>query len=112
MPLYKVDWKKVWPETGKIGDDGTLNPALYSPALKIDKIKEIELATVERCFEFPSPKSNVLYFCRDVGMEVGASDGKLTQWVLVKYTKVGQKAIAHGQPMTVRELRKKGAIIP
>jgi hypothetical protein len=114
MPLYNENWSTVWPETGKRRGDGKRNPSRYAPTLTLQEIHDIEMTTVNDPrvgIELLSDRSHLRCFYRDVGYIVGASMCKLTSWVFVRCEVVSAGELVFGFPITVEELRKKGAVV-
>jgi hypothetical protein len=112
-PYWASDRPKHWPpkedlwptiitETGSKG-----SPARYSPELTVADIERIEMECVEGVgVEFDSPRPHVRHFFREIDFEVGASNGRLVRFVYVEYH---QSGAVHGGPISIEELRKKGA---
>jgi hypothetical protein len=83
--------------------------ACYHPRLSLDEIERLEMETVREGFEIKSKcKPHQWVYCRHVGEVIGYSKGKATEYVYVCYAQEGS---VHGLPMTLQELRNKGATI-
>ncbi len=89
--------------TGRDGD------AWYDPRLSLMEIENIEMGTVRDVFEIPEKrKPHQRVYCRRAGREIGVSKGKTTEYVYVFYNQEGG---VHGLPITLQELRNKGATL-
>jgi hypothetical protein len=91
-------------------------PSVYDPNLTDDEISRLEMACVpghaawgrEAGIELPQRIPHLRMFYSHLDRVVGASEGKKTDYVLVKYNNDGS---VHGYPVTARYLKSKGAVI-
>ena len=112
-PYWVADRPKHWPPKADlwnevVGQTGTRGcPARYGPHLTIDDIERIELECVHGAgVEFDSPHAHVRYYFQELEFDVGASQGHLVRHIYVEYH---QSGAVHGRPISVEELRQKGA---
>jgi hypothetical protein len=88
-------------------------PARYHPNLSTADIERMEMDCVagqkpeDRGQEIiKKRKPNKRVYWKHIGRVIGASKGEQTEYIFVEY---GISGNVHGRPMTVRELRGKGA---
>ncbi|MBW3541557.1 MAG: hypothetical protein KY476_14915 [Planctomycetes bacterium] len=112
-PYWVADRPKHWPPRPELwreiiqrtGDKGV--PARYSPDLSLTEIEQMEMACVLGAgIEFDSPEAHVRYFFQEFENSIGASAGSLVEHIYVEYHQSGP---VHGRPISIEELRRKGA---
>lgn len=105
-PPPGVPWEDVVKATaGK-------KPARYHPTYSSDRVREeLELRCVRQGTELSmsgaDPQTKRCFFMR-MNAVIGASNGEETEYVFAEYLVSGE---VHGRPITVQELRRKGAEI-
>jgi hypothetical protein len=88
---------------------GREGDAWYHPQLPIVEIRQIEMGTLRDMYEIEGKRKNhQRVYCRGLGREIGVSKGQLTEYVYVFYSQSGG---VHGLPITLDELKRKGARI-
>ena len=87
--------------------EGKEGNAWYDPQLSIAEIERIEMDSVrETCEIEKKRKPHQRVYFRHLGRVIGVSKGKTTEYVYVFYNREGG---VHGFPITLQELRNKGA---
>jgi hypothetical protein len=92
----------------KLVADSKNEVAYYSPLVSEADQQTLELNCIDNGTELPRRSSHKRTFYMDTGTEIGASNGKPTTYIFVEWLSMGE---VHGRPITVEELRKKGAHI-
>jgi hypothetical protein len=105
-PRPSESWDDVVRETGR--HEGI---ARYHPDLSLVEIERMEIDTVTEAMglghEIESKrKHNKRVYWRRMDRIIGASNGQETQYLYVEYGITGN---VHGRPMTVEQLKSKGA---
>ena len=100
LPPQGIAWKELVAETGESGGE-----AYYRHRMSEGEHRRIETEciTPERLFRETGHKR--MYYM-DMEKLVGASAGQETNFLYVEYLSSGE---VHGRPITVDELRRKGA---
>ena len=82
--------------------------SIYNPELTLDQIERLEMSTVQGDAggELILQICHVRKFWRRLAEDIGASQGKKTNYVLVQYNNNGS---VHGYPVTESYLRQRGA---
>jgi hypothetical protein len=106
---------KMWDRSILTAQTGTPDqPSLYDPNLTDQQISLLEMACVPGsnawqsnvAIELPRTLPHVRMFYRRHDQIVGASNGKRTEYIIVKYNSDGS---VHGYPVTSDYLKSKGA---
>jgi hypothetical protein len=109
--LPKADRKHIpepgWTWTSVIErSQGREADSWYHPLLSHAEIERIEMGALRNDLEVKAKRrSNVRFYWRHLGTEIGASKGVPTEYVYVNYAQEGG---VHGFPITLDELRRKG----
>lgn len=117
-PPKNEAWAEIRKKT-KLAINGRRPTAKYHPDLSRLQWRQIEEQTLAQdetgryVHEFDSGKEDKRTFCRRVtglAHPLGASMGEDTDWVYVEWLGTPQGEF-HGQPMTIADLKRRGATI-
>lgn len=88
--------------------DSTANgPAKYSQTITEPEQQQMELSCIAQESPFRGDNT-VRRFWMDAGKMIGASNGEETRYIMVEWKNSGE---IHGRPISLSELRRKGASI-
>jgi len=101
-PPQGIEWAKLVKQTGTLG-----GAALYHPSITLDEQRLLESAGAMPRHLFLEHRHKRMYFM-DVGRIIGASSGNETTCL---YAEVLSSGELHDRPITIDDLRRKGAEI-
>jgi hypothetical protein len=101
-PPNVIGWRELVAETGKPGGE-----AYYHGSVSRIEQQEMEMGCIEPARLFRQLRNKRMYYA-DIGRRIGASDGENTNFLYVEWLISGE---VHGRPITVAELKRKGAAI-